>query len=100
MKESLKYAFNKIIRGQKISKKDSRTLKKKFSQIDLLVIKHSSDKLGMSKPCAHCTDIIKKIGIRSIYYSNAQGDIINVRVRDLSSEHLTQSAKLGFGGSV
>jgi len=36
----------------------------------------------ISKPCAHCTHILKMFGIKNIYYSNDEGDIIKMDINE------------------
>ena len=41
-----------------------------------------SGKIGMSKPCKHCKDLIKSVGIKKIVYINEDGDTIIERIRE------------------
>ena len=47
------------------------------SRTCILVIRvhHSTGELLMSKPCKNCSDKIKNIGIKHVYYSNENGTI-------------------------
>jgi hypothetical protein len=74
--------------------KNLRKLRKKFSKIDLVVIKRSgsSEKLGSSKPCCDCLKVLKILHINTIYYSTALGDIEHEKIRDMESTHLAQSS--------
>lgn len=45
--------------------------------------------LRNSKPCAHCVQIIKSVGIRYVYYSDGEGGIVKIRAKDLKSDHIT-----------
>ena len=44
----------------------------------------------MSKPCKNCTEMLKMLNIRNIYYSDNNGNIINERVRDLQNNHMAK----------
>lgn len=45
--------------------------------------------LRNSKPCAHCVQIIKSVGIRYVYYSDENNKIVKVKAKDLASDHIT-----------
>lgn len=45
--------------------------------------------LRNSKPCAYCVQIIKSVGIRYVYYSDGEGNIVKIRAKDLNSDHIT-----------
>jgi hypothetical protein len=47
----------------------------------------------MSRPCAKCIEILKIVGIRSVYYSTKTGEIIRERVKNMTSNHLSQAQK-------
>jgi deoxycytidylate deaminase len=55
--------------------------------VSLLVIRSKGDTFNSSKPCKHCIDYIKRIGIKKIYYSNDEGQIVYEKIGDLHSEH-------------
>lgn len=47
----------------------------------MLVIRiGAKDNLTMSKPCIHCQHLIKNAGIKTLFYSNQNGQIIRERV--------------------
>lgn len=64
--------------------------------------------LGNSKPCMHCTALIKTAKIKNVYYSysNYLGNnqyecgIMKERVRDLETDHISfgRLRELGFPG--
>jgi hypothetical protein len=74
--------------------KNLRKLRKKFSKIDLVVIKRSgsSEKLGSSRPCCNCLKILKILHLNNVYYSNALGTMEYEKIRDMESTHISQSA--------
>lgn len=56
--------------------------------VDLLVIRVSADglyRVRHSKPCDDCTKIIKTKGIRYIYYSGIDGNLIRENAADFES---------------
>lgn len=80
--------FQKNIDNKKLSK-----IRKKFSQIDLVVIKYSKNKLGMSKPCLDCLKIIKIVGIKNIIYSDSKGNIVSEKTNKMETSHLSKAQK-------
>ena len=74
--------------------KNLRKLRKKFSKIDLIVIKRSgsSENLGSSRPCRDCLKVLKILHLNIVYYSTALGDIVHEKIRDMTSTHVAQSA--------
>jgi hypothetical protein len=74
--------------------KNLRNLRKKFSKIDLVVIKRAglSDRLGSSRPCCECLRILKILHINIVYYSTPSGEIEYEKIRDMESTHLAQSS--------
>lgn len=63
--------------------------------MELLVIKHNNTSFGMSKPCANCIHIIKKLGFKNVYYSTMD-KIVLEKVKYLFSNHYSQSALSGL----
>lgn len=41
---------------------------------------------GICKPCPMCSKIINHVGIKNVYYSNEQGEIVLTRARNLLQE--------------
>lgn len=46
----------------------------------ILVVKISQSRgyLGMAKPCPMCQELLNHVGIKNIYYSNKQGEIVKM----------------------
>lgn len=45
-----------------------------FSNVSLYIYReHKSGELALARPCKSCFELIKKLGIRDIYYSNENG---------------------------
>ena len=91
--------FYKVLRGDKLTEKQNKYMKKirkRFSRIDIIVIKSSKtgSHLGNSKPCSVCSNMLKKVGIRNIYYSTSDGSIIMEKVINLKTDHLSQCSQL------
>ncbi len=74
----------------KIYKKIRKELKK-YSIIVLRV--DAKGRLVESKPCVDCTKYLKTIGIKSVFYSNAAGDIIFEKVKNLQTTHLCRAKR-------
>lgn len=70
--------------------------------LQLLVIRINRDtstkepQLVNSKPCINCINYIRSLGIKKIYYSDDQGEIIYEKTREIYTEHISQfRRKLG-----
>lgn len=50
-------------------------------------------KLVNARPCAHCLDMMKSVGIRRVYYSDDSGEIIYENVKDMISIHTSKVAQ-------
>jgi tRNA(Arg) A34 adenosine deaminase TadA len=78
-----------------------RKLQKKLARIDIVVIRRSpSGNLMLSKPCSACTCILKKLGIRRVYFSDENQLIVSEKVRDLVSSHLSQMQRVNARGET
>lgn len=54
--------------------------------IDILVIRLDGDQFGMSKPCGHCIDFMRKnIRVQHVYYSVADGSIARESINNMSN---------------
>jgi hypothetical protein len=72
---------------------------RKSKKYDLFVVrinnaqKNTETKLVNSRPCSHCLDMMKAVGIRRVYYSDDSGDIIYENVKDMISIHTSKVAQ-------
>jgi cytidine deaminase len=105
----LSFGFNKLgdIEGNQpgihaehdaINKLKPLNRKKRLENINLLVIRFSkNNKLGNSKPCANCIQVMKNLPgkkgykIRNIYYSDDNGAIIKSSLKNLENDELHYS---------
>ncbi len=67
----------------------SDDIKKAIKKANMIVIRYSNNQLTNSKPCNQCTDILKKLELKYIYYSN-NNVIIKEKVKFLETEHKSQ----------
>ena len=52
----------------------------------MVVVRNYKGKLANSKCCEDCINIMKKVGIRKVYYSDKEGNIICEKVNNMSNE--------------
>lgn len=72
----------------------SKIPKKIAKGLDILVIRINKNfTLKNSRPCNHCIDKLKKIGIRKVYYSNKDGNIIGEFIHNMEKLHVSQGNK-------
>jgi deoxycytidylate deaminase len=67
---------------------------KKISMIVLRV--NLQGELKNSKPCYHCLEELKNIGIRKIYYSNEHGEIIMEKTKNMETTHISRNRRNGL----
>jgi hypothetical protein len=85
---------NEIFKEDFIKKDAFIKLRKIMSKICIIVIRiNNKGELCNSRPCIECLDILKMIGIKSIYYSNDNGNIIEEKVKFMKSIHLSTMAR-------
>lgn len=84
----LSYGINKVKNGISIHAEMDAILNSKFNiqGFDMIVIRYSND-IKNSRPCNHCIKNMKKRGIRKVYYSDMNGDIIYEYVQDMEEKH-------------
>lgn len=62
----------------------------KFRKITLYVIRINSEgTLTNSAPCASCAQLIRKVGIKKIVYSNAMGGVTKVKTQCYTTSHIS-----------
>lgn len=79
------------------TKKQRRNRKKmaKTKDIDFYVVRvDCCGKLSESKPCNQCLDALKRVGIRKVFYSTSQGTIMEEKVVDMLSTHISHGQKV------
>lgn len=93
---ALFYGTNTGIKNVKDVKNISLDIKRKLNNIQLLVIRiggNGKNNFINSKPCKHCINYMKTLGIRKVYYSDDNGDIIYEKISNMQSEHISMLRK-------
>jgi tRNA(Arg) A34 adenosine deaminase TadA len=68
--------------------------KKKVRGMDILVIRINKNlALKNSRPCNQCIDTLSKLGIRKVYYSNEDGNIVWEFVEQMEKIHISSGTK-------
>jgi len=60
-----------------------------LNKSSIVVIRHKNGKLTMSKPCKNCISFMKTLGIKKIYYSNENGNIIVENIKKIKTTHIS-----------
>lgn len=56
----------------------------KLKGCSMLVVRvNKTGMFGICKPCPMCSKIINHIGIKNVYYTNEQGEIVRVKAKNL-----------------
>ncbi len=62
-------------------------------KIRLIVVRWNGREFKESKPCKHCSILIKSIGIKTVSYSDNSGNIICEKTQFLQSDHLSMARR-------
>lgn len=84
-------SFNKTLHAEIaalscISKKNTRGL-------DLVVIRNKNNNLQNSRPCSACIDKLQKAGIRKVYFSDENGEIVHEVVENMEKTHISSNSR-------
>ncbi len=73
--------------------------KHKHSKLTLIVVRYNRQgNLCNSKPCYYCADLMKKIGINKVIYSDNDGNLVTIKVKDLTDCYISRGiAASGVG---
>ena len=63
--------------------------KSKYKKIDMIVIRQSKGRLAESKCCEDCIKLMKSVGIRKVYYSNSDGNIVCEKLYKIKNKKST-----------
>lgn len=70
---------------EKTSNRSPRCLRKK---LEIVVIRvNNNGQLLNSKPCNTCLYYMKLFGVKTVYYSDENGDIIKEKINQIEVEH-------------
>ena len=67
----------------------------KISLILVRVTKDASKPIAMAKPCIDCLSFLKTMNIRSVYYTNDNGEISHEYVSNMSTTHVCRKVRIG-----
>ena len=72
-----------------------KKLQKKFSNIELVVIRQTKarTKIGISRPCSSCLKLMKILKIKNVIYSDENGELVMEKVSHMISDHKSKMAK-------
>jgi hypothetical protein len=74
-----------------------RNIQRQLNNVQLLVIRiggRNKSSFIDSKPCKHCINYMRSLGLKKIYYTDSNGSIIYEKVRDMQSEHVSMVRKV------
>lgn len=62
--------------------------------VTIMVIRYKNDIYRNSKPCLHCCEYMRKVGVKLVIYSIDDGHMISEKIRDISTVHKSMSQKI------
>ena len=69
-------------------------LRRLINKISIVVIRlGKNNSFTESKPCMHCTEYLKNLGIKKVYYSNEAGEIEFERCQYMVNDHISMIRK-------
>jgi deoxycytidylate deaminase len=77
-----------VFYGGQENEKQAKKIHRLMSGVTIVVIRWNGVSFRGSKPCKHCCEHMKKIGIKTVYFSNDDGSITRTRVKNLNSTHI------------
>ena len=92
-KKKGKYYKTKSLRPnniQSMSGCDLSRMRRFFGKCTLIVVRRT---MNNSKPCSRCLEMIKKCGIKKIYYSHDQG-LVYEKARDMENDHVSSAHRV------
>lgn len=76
--------------------RDNIKMRRIMNNVSVLVIRWNGSRFMNSRPCKHCSDMLKQMGVKTIYYSDEDGSISYERVKDLHSDRLSFARRSGL----
>ena len=67
--------------------------KKAIKGMDIIVIRNKNGNLKNSRPCNHCIDKMANVGIRKVFYSNDEGNIVYEYLEKMERIHVSSGWK-------
>lgn len=73
-------------------KKCLKKIKKKFAKIDIIVIRCSLKNVNLcnSHPCGKCIHILKALGVKRVYYTDKNTELVSQKISLITSCHDSQ----------
>lgn len=82
--------------GKDKNAKYIKQIKRAMRGVSILVIRWRHDSFRSSRPCKHCSEMLRNVGVKIVYYSEDDGSITYERAKDLQSTHLSFARRSGL----
>lgn len=69
-------------------------MRRKFSQTTLFVIQLSGSKLASSKPCKVCHHMMCVLHVKTVVYTDTNGNLREEKVKNLETNHISQLSRV------
>lgn len=68
--------------------------RKLIKGMDIIVIRiNKSSSLRNSRPCSDCINKLEKVGIRKVFYSDENGELVSEFVKDMPKNHISSGSR-------
>lgn len=62
--------------------------------LDIIVIRFKNNELKISRPCKSCIEKMRELGIRKVYYSDYDGNIVYEYITDMEMYHMSSLQRM------
>lgn len=62
--------------------------------LDIIVIRFKNNELKISRPCKSCIEKMRELGIRKVYYSDYDGNIVYEYINDMEMYHMSSLQRM------
>lgn len=83
------HTLHEIVRSHR-KIKNIKKIRRIFSRFTVIVVRYSNGKLVNSRPCLHCANIMKIVGVKQVIYSDTNGDMVTEKMTQFKTEHLSR----------
>lgn len=82
--------YNTVKKKSKNSRQSKKSKRNRYTKIDVYVVRiNAKSIMTNARPCVYCTNTMKSIGVKKIFYSDWDGNIKMEHVRTMESTHVS-----------
>lgn len=70
--------------------KNIKKIRRIFSKYTVIVVRYSNGRLVNSRPCMHCAEVLKSVGIKQVIYSDSDGGLVKEKMSRFTTTHVSR----------